>query len=606
MFSTAKLLIWPEEKASENAERSHQVDSLNLLIFVCLLILTILTVWLFKRVRIRFVHETGLSIIYGLIVGAIIKYSSSRLFPHPSMPQVESTAVFNNVTTPQTSPNYLIASSIATFMNITEPPDQVKDITATFDPEVFFNVLLPPIIFHAGYSMKKKHFFKNFGTIALFAFVGTLVSSFVTGVIMFLFMYLTGAFWLFGDCLKFGSLISATDPVSVLTIFNDLNVDVDLYALVFGESVLNDAVAIVLVRSVSNVSSLQCNSSSGFDGLAVVRSVGNFIIVFFGAFALGIAMGFVTALMTKFTHIKDHPLLESSLFVLMSYCTFLAAEAAQMTGIVALLFCGICQAHYTYSNMSTESKARTKQVFELLNFLAENFVFVYIGVSTFTFKKHIWNIPFIFMAFFAIIIARALNIYPLSLLLNIGRTPKIPANFQHFMMFSGLRGAMAFALSIRGTSTKEECTIFTTTLVIVMSTIILSGGFTTQMLSWLKIKVGLPEHGETQGFETLHSVGPFCLFLRPQRYVMDQSSSRSLINRYGFFRLWYMFDSRFLKPLLTHSRPPLTDTLPKCCLPLSLLLTTEQQKQQVRAVWCYFLRGCIHLLHFNYCVVTFL
>lgn len=48
--------------------------------------------------------------------------------------------------------------------------------------------------------------------------------------------------------LLFGSLISATDPVTVLAIFHDLHVDHDLYSLVFGESVLNDAVAIVLFR----------------------------------------------------------------------------------------------------------------------------------------------------------------------------------------------------------------------------------------------------------------------------------------------------------------------------------------------------------------------
>ena len=52
----------------------------------------------------------------------------------------------------------------------------------------------------------------------------------------------------FIDNLHFGALISATDPVTILAIFNDLNVDVNLYALVFGESVLNDAVAIVFVE----------------------------------------------------------------------------------------------------------------------------------------------------------------------------------------------------------------------------------------------------------------------------------------------------------------------------------------------------------------------
>jgi sodium/hydrogen exchanger-like protein 6/7 len=150
-------------------------------------------------------------------------------------------------------------------------------------------------------------------------------------------------------------------------------------------------------------------------------------------------MGCITALMTKFTRVRDFPLLESALFVLMSYSTFLIAEASELTGVVAVLFCGICQAHYTYNNLSDDTRIRTKQMFELLNFLAENFIFSYIGVSMFTFPKHHFDPLFILTGFTCAAIGRAANIYPLSFLLNLGRKPKIPANFQHMLFFAGKR-----------------------------------------------------------------------------------------------------------------------------------------------------------------------
>ncbi|KPJ11679.1 Sodium/hydrogen exchanger 7 [Papilio machaon] len=141
--------------------------------------------------------------------------------------------------------------------------------------------------------------------------------------------------------------------------------------------------------------------------------------------------------MTKFTHVRDWPLLESALFVLMSYAAFLIAEVCELTGVVAVLFCGICQAHYTYNNLSADSRNRTKQLFELLNFLAENFIFTYIGVSMFTFPKHHFDPWFIIAGFITSTLGRAVNIYPLSFLLNLGRKPPIPINFQHMLFFSG-------------------------------------------------------------------------------------------------------------------------------------------------------------------------
>lgn len=121
----------------------------------------------------------------------------------------------------------------------------------------------------------------------------------------------------------------------------------------------------------------------------------------------------------------------------MSYSTFLIAEASELTGVVAVLFCGICQAHYTYNNLSENSRTRTKEIFELLNFLAENFIFSYIGVSMFTFPKHHFSAVFIITGFICAAIGRAVNIYPLSWLLNLNRKPKISTNFQHMLFFAG-------------------------------------------------------------------------------------------------------------------------------------------------------------------------
>merc|ERR1719422_784466 len=195
----------------------------------------------------------------------------------------------------------------------------------------------------------------------------------------------------------------------------------------------------------------------------------------------------------KFTHIRQHPLLESTLFVLMSYSTFLLAEVFGLTGIVAVLFCGIAQAHYTFNNLSQDSQHSTKSFFDLLNFMAENFIFSYIGVSMFTFPKHNFDPFYIIGAFLAIFLGRFLNVYPLSFILNFGRKVKITGSMQHTMMFSGLRGAIAFALAIRNTVTESRQMILSTTLLIVIITVIVNGGSTMAVLNWLGVPTGVLE-----------------------------------------------------------------------------------------------------------------
>uniref|UniRef100_A0A8C0LPP7 Sodium/hydrogen exchanger n=1 Tax=Canis lupus dingo TaxID=286419 RepID=A0A8C0LPP7_CANLU len=567
-----------EEIVSEKqAEESHRQDSANLLIFILLLTLTILTIWLFKHRRARFLHETGLAMIYGLLVGLVLRYG------------IHVPSDVNNVTLScevQSSPTTLLVNVSGKFyeytlkgeissheLNNVQDNEMLRKVT--FDPEVFFNILLPPIIFYAGYSLKRRHFFRNLGSILAYAFLGTAISCFVIGSIMYgcvTLMKVTGQLagdFYFTDCLLFGAIVSATDPVTVLAIFHELQVDVELYALLFGESVLNDAVAIVLSSSIVAYQPAGDNSHT-FDVTAMFKSIGIFLGIFSGSFAMGAATGVVTSYVTKFTKLREFQLLETGLFFLMSWSTFLLAEAWGFTGVVAVLFCGITQAHYTYNNLSTESQHRTKQLFELLNFLAENFIFSYMGLTLFTFQNHVFNPTFVVGAFIAIFLGRAANIYPLSLLLNLGRRSKIGSNFQHMMMFAGLRGAMAFALAIRDTATYARQMMFSTTLLIVFFTVWVFGGGTTAMLSCLHIRYCARLWGYRDELRHgLYPQGAHSLFGETDRRTTKAESA-------WLFRIWYNFDHNYLKPLLTHSGPPLTTTLPACCGPIARCLTSPQ------------------------------
>lgn len=122
--------------------------------------------------------------------------------------------------------------------------------------EIFFFYLLPPIILDAGFFLPIRAFAENLGTILVFAVVGTLWNAFFIGGMMFAVCQIEAAQVSHVDllsCLLFGSIVSAVDPVAVLAVFEEIHINELLHILVFGESLLNDAVTVVSWRREDNV-----------------------------------------------------------------------------------------------------------------------------------------------------------------------------------------------------------------------------------------------------------------------------------------------------------------------------------------------------------------
>ncbi|PRQ28160.1 putative cation/H+ exchanger, cation/H+ exchanger, CPA1 family [Rosa chinensis] len=184
--------------------------------------------------------------------------------------------------------------------------------------------------------------------------------------------------------------------------------------------------------------------------------------------------------------------LECCLFVLFPYFSYMLAEGLGLSGIVSILFTGMVMKHYTYSNLSENSQRFVSAFFHLISSLAETFVFIYMGFDI-AMEKHSWShVGFIFFSIIFIGVARAVNVFSCAYLVNLSRPShrQIPVKHQKALWYSGLRGAMAFALALQSVHDLPEGhgqTIFTATTAIVVLTVLLIGGSTGTMLEALQV-----------------------------------------------------------------------------------------------------------------------
>uniref|UniRef100_A0A8R1EK00 Na_H_Exchanger domain-containing protein n=1 Tax=Caenorhabditis japonica TaxID=281687 RepID=A0A8R1EK00_CAEJA len=160
-------------------------------------------------------------------------------------------------------------------------------------PDLFFLYLLPPIVLEAGYFMPNKAFVSNIGTITLFAVAGTVFNIFLTSCFIFAFQNFYDFQITVVDTLLFSTVISAVDPVAVLSVFEEIHVNKLLYITVFGESLLNDAVTVVLYHSFHSMVRI---GQAHLIYQDYTMSMMNFFLVSGGGILVGVVFAVVAAL----------------------------------------------------------------------------------------------------------------------------------------------------------------------------------------------------------------------------------------------------------------------------------------------------------------------
>ena len=369
---------------------------------------------------------------------------------------------------------------------------------------------MPPILFDSGYSLNQKDFFRNFTSIVLFATVGTVISAVTIGLSLFALAEHGYIASLNAEspkeALLFGALLSATDPVATLAVLGQLRVEPQIHSIIFGESVLNDAVAIVLFQTINNLPATTRFHISGADA---VEAMANFVGVAVGSVMLGTAIGLLTAFVTKRLLLQASVPTEVNVMMCMAYLAFISADEFGLSGLMAVFFSGCVMSHYAKYNLSPHGQQATHHLASTVANLAEQLTFMYFGFmilpmispscSEAEHLQQVFQVHWGFVGYTILLClgSRALQILPLTLLVNFleGRgardeRTRISMRSACFIWFSGLRGAIAFALSLSLASENRRLLIPCVVMVVLFTNIVL-GQCTVPMLQLLNIRRGV-------------------------------------------------------------------------------------------------------------------
>ena len=374
-----------------------------------------------------------------------------------------------------------------------------------FNYDIFMCLLLPPIIFYAGFSIKKKDFFANFDALATLGVLATVITSSILATAMAWGLHAVqlDSHSIVGNALALGVVFAPTDSVAALQALGK-NASPQLHALVFGESVVNDATAIVLLRAVQNIHTEAQLTASTVGAILTTSAQLAFLSMLWGS-AVGLMSSFILRISFQRRHSTDH---EVSLLLAHGFLSYLSAEWVGFSGVFSTFFCGITMSHYSWHNLSPSAKVSSVYLFRVLSFLAELVMLLSCGLDIWSSqlwhtdahtKQKMWNqiIAFAGIITVSVTVVRFAITLPFVSLINSWRLPDQRISWQNTMAlaWSGcVRGALTLALAVNhflggggGEVGDENRTIAAAAMIAIFFSTIVLGGATPPIFKYLRV-----------------------------------------------------------------------------------------------------------------------
>jgi monovalent cation:H+ antiporter, CPA1 family len=345
------------------------------------------------------------------------------------------------------------------------------------DPALVLNLFLPILIFDAGINTDISRLRSTFKPIAFLAGPGAIFSS---AIIAILLKFSLGLAWI--PALFVGVILANTDTVSMIAVFKEIPVPSRLSTIVEGETLFNDAAALVSFNLISQV------YSTG--SITLVEGIQQLLFIALGGCVVGLVLGYLS--IPIFTRLDD-TLSSLLLTVAVALGTFQVGQFLGVSGAVAVVIAGLIFGNFGLSrNTSASNRITLLSFWEYASFTANTFIFLLIGVEINLVT--LWQaLPAILIAVLAYQIGRILTVYPLLAGVSLIDRP-IPLRWQHLLFLGNIKGSlsMALALSLPSTLPGREVLI-----AIVFGCVLVSLVAQGLSLPWMVKRLKLSKFSET-------------------------------------------------------------------------------------------------------------